>query len=743
MRKFIIFLLFCHLLFFLPTFNSVFVAGDYGGSDFTDFFLPTKFALASKVLAKKIPLWVEKMGCGFPLFSEGQIAFFFPTTILYLFLPFPLSLNLNFILPLFFAGLFLYFFLLSTFNLRPISAFFAALAFSFSPPFILHLKHPSLTWVFSFFPLELAFLSLFLKNKKTFFLCLFSLTEGLKFLAGNPQVALLTSFSSYLFFLFFGFKGKGVGKKALIEKEHLKLFFSLSFLFSLFFLFGLLLGAVQLLPTFSLWQVSERRSFFPVEELQRFSLNFKSLITFFLPYALENPVHLSAYFERGKNPFFWETNLYCGLLPLFFGLSAFLLLRKKRIICFLLFLFLSSLLLSFGPNTPLGFIFRLPFFQGFRVPGRFTFFTCFSLITASSFFFEYLFFQKLRNFPKMFVCFLMLSSLLLLFLDYCWFWREYNSFVPLSLWQKLPFSVSYLLKLKDKGRIYSFAFPQAYNFIFVYNRGWGKNTKNFLSYQEMIPPNSNLYYNLPSTIAYAGMKIGDSLVFDQLLLNLASSFQNPFAQKAFLNLLKLSGTKYLLSPFSFQSPHLRHIFTSKSPYPELNFKLYKVEETLPRAFIVPKAKFLTSSLAIQNALIQPDFDPKNLVLIERPNIWGNSSSVFGSKAEIVQDEEERVVIKTTLTAKGFLVFTDTFFPNWKVRVDGKEGEILKANLKFRAVPLPSGEHLVEFFYDPRDLILGVKISCLSFLFLLFLLPKIRFDILIVGHKCPKEKNSKS
>lgn len=728
MKKFVLALLFflvVDLLFFLPSIWGVFVAGDYGGSDFTDFFLPVKFYLASALKEKRFPLWSRQMGAGFPLLSEGQMATFFPTTILYFLLPFHLALNLNFLLPLFFASLSFYLFL-QTFNLSFSSCLFGAFAFSFSPSLILHLKHPSLTWITSFFPLELTLLSLFLRKERRIFFLLFSLLVGLKFLAGSPQMALFTSFVSYFFFLFQGFGRKKFLRRALIEEKHLRAFFSLSGFFLFFFLLGIALASIQLFPTLSLWLVSERKVSFPPEELRRFSLIGKSLTTFLLPYSLENPVFLPAYFEKGKYPFFWETNLYCGLLPLFSALFGFLFLRRKRIISFFFLLFLFSLLLSFGPHTPLGFLFRLPLFFGFRVPGRFTFFVTFSLIFISSFFFDF-FFQRLFRLSSLLASFLILLSLFFLLADYFWFWGRYNISLPLSVWQKTPFSVSYLQKVKAKGRIYSFATAQAYNFIFVYNRGWGRNPKNFLSYQELIPPNSNLYYQLPSTTSYAGMRIGESLVFTQLLFNLASSFQNPLSQKAFLHLLALSHTKYLLSPFEFNHPQLKHIFTSRSPYPELTFKLYKIRGSLPRVFIVPKAKFLSSSLAVQTALLRPDFDPRTLVFIEEPNRWGSSSSVFGSIAEIVKDDEERIVIKVNLTARGFLVVADTYFPNWKVKIDGREGEILRANLKFRAVPLSPGEHLVEFFYQPSDLEIGAKVSFLAFLLWILLLRPLDFN----------------
>jgi uncharacterized membrane protein YfhO len=62
-------------------------------------------------------------------------------------------------------------------------------------------------------------------------------------------------------------------------------------------------------------------------------------------------------------------------------------------------------------------------------------------------------------------------------------------------------------------------------------------------------------------------------------------------------------------------------------------------------------------------------------------------------------------VKTTENT--LLVVSDTFFPGWKVFVDGKKEKVLHANYHFRAVTLPPGSHQVEFVYDPWSFKLGV------------------------------------
>jgi uncharacterized membrane protein YfhO len=60
-----------------------------------------------------------------------------------------------------------------------------------------------------------------------------------------------------------------------------------------------------------------------------------------------------------------------------------------------------------------------------------------------------------------------------------------------------------------------------------------------------------------------------------------------------------------------------------------------------------------------------------------------------------------------------LVLADSHYPGWKAFVDGKQEVIRRANLFFRAVPLPAGNHTVEFRYEPRSFTIGLVISVVT------------------------------
>lgn len=151
-------------------------------------------------------------------------------------------------------------------------------------------------------------------------------------------------------------------------------------------------------------------------------------------------------------------------------------------------------------------------------------------------------------------------------------------------------------------------------------------------------------------------------------------------------------------------------------------KIYENLEVLPRAFITHQAERVTDAGHALEVMQAPAFDPRQTVaLMHRPGersglvVAGRSSSQ--DQAVITHYEPERVEIQAVLTSPGWLVLTDTYYPGWLALVNGQPAEIEPANLLFRAVELPAGEHNLVFEFRPPTVWVGGGVSGLSFLLL--------------------------
>ena len=57
-----------------------------------------------------------------------------------------------------------------------------------------------------------------------------------------------------------------------------------------------------------------------------------------------------------------------------------------------------------------------------------------------------------------------------------------------------------------------------------------------------------------------------------------------------------------------------------------------------------------------------------------------------------------IKFKTNFNARKFLVYNDSFHRDWRARINGKQAEILRANVAFKGLWLPAGENIVYLRY---------------------------------------------
>jgi hypothetical protein len=76
---------------------------------------------------------------------------------------------------------------------------------------------------------------------------------------------------------------------------------------------------------------------------------------------------------------------------------------------------------------------------------------------------------------------------------------------------------------------------------------------------------------------------------------------------------------------------------------------------------------------------------------------------------------EKLTIWANLSCAGMVVISDTYFPGWKARVDGKDAEIYEVNHCMRAVAVPQGNHEITMRYRPASVYLGGFLTLLGWL----------------------------
>ncbi len=137
-------------------------------------------------------------------------------------------------------------------------------------------------------------------------------------------------------------------------------------------------------------------------------------------------------------------------------------------------------------------------------------------------------------------------------------------------------------------------------------------------------------------------------------------------------------------------------------------KVYELEGALGRVFVIGRARIIPDDEKAIAAIADWSFDPRRELILSEGRPLSGPINV--GEAHILADTPEEVVIEATLSAPGYLVLNDTFYPGWRATVDGRAAPILRANFLFRAVALTPGQHVVVFSYRPKTLRQGALLS---------------------------------
>jgi hypothetical protein len=351
----------------LLVFWRAILGGIFYFGDIFQLHYPLRSAYAAELAQGALPLWTTHIFAGYPLLAEGQLgALYPPNLILYALLPVPIALNVFILAHFVWAAMGTYAFA-RRLRLHRAAALGSALVYALGGFLVAHLNHVNivacaawLPWLFLLGDRLLVGSPSIQPAREAAWL---ALALAMEFLAGHPQVALLSTLALVAYAVYLRWA----------VRQHRRVLA----LFITAVLLGLALAAAQLLPTYELTQLSVRSGGVDPDFFTSFSLHPLYLVSLLSPFVLGNPYPKTSVELVG----------YVGLLPLLLALLAPFLaqpradvaLRPVRPARFFGALALAAVLLSFGRYNPLYMILlRLPVFNLFRVPGRYLYLFHFS-----------------------------------------------------------------------------------------------------------------------------------------------------------------------------------------------------------------------------------------------------------------------------------------------------------------------------------------------------------------------------
>jgi hypothetical protein len=728
----------------------------------------------------EMPLWDRFISCGLPFVDAMHGDTFYPAAVLQFFIPMHKALGLKLVLHVFLSGIFMYIFL-KNYGLRKLSAFAGSVAYMTAPMIVtlVYPGHDAKMYVAALLPLGFHFLNNGLEGKGYKNFIYFGSVTGLMILSSHIQT---TYFALWIYFFFTVYRVVSeytASKNIRAVSKKFVLFWAG---IALMVLIGAvqLLPPYIYSKEFSIRGTEAKTSFehaisWGIHPEEAFSLivpefsgenrmgHFVSVGTQKEYDEYQKQIGSGGNSYWGRNPFKLNSE-YSGVIILFMTVLALFLYRgnRRKDIIFFASFGLFTLLYSLVDHTPL---FRLaytivPGVKLFRGQGMILFILSFVLAAVSALLIDHFIgiaeerkeslqpmskkllitavcvlfagfigsfalsglldlYKNIFDPPKMpseeylsvirngvlITAFLVSGSL---FAVYFYLKRTYNSLVFISIISVLMFADSYrvnrkFIKTVDKDRlgikfndidltrqIRELEAKEGHFRVFDINMyGTNQLPIHGVSTVRGFHDNELKWFRKFRGINDKGVNT-DVNFFDNL---------NNYEENNFIN---LAGARFLL---------YKNKDDQGEVLPNSNF--------MPRAFVVSDYELITDEDDIVSRL-RSDFDIRSKVILEKePSLEMDRNADEAGRIINYKYAGNEIELEVSMDSAGIVVMTDNYFPYWHAYDEnGKELEIFKADLTFRALELPEGDHKITFRYISKPYNTGKYLTLAGLLILL-------------------------
>ena len=711
-------------------------------TDVVSFSYPIRLAAVNILKQGKAPLWNRYILTGIPLMANFQSAPFSPTNIFYFIFDNLPAWSIQVAAQHFFAYLFMYIFL-RYMKLSNKSSLLGGFIYTFSGFNLIWSQWNAHTLAASFIPLGLFLLGNWIDLSKNIYLYIFSMCLFLQIASGYPQIVFYTLPLSFLFVLF-----------KIKSKLHIRKWVG----FTCAVLLGFGLASLILLPSQELLGLSQRE----VEPLDYSSafLPWQEVITFIAP----------DYFGNHATGNYWgptdytTTTGFVGVIALTLAIIPFILMKRNKEVVFFGFILILSFILSF-PTPVSVFIWKVGLLgmQAASAHRAMILFTL-SISVLSGFGVEMLLKKDVKNIIAPLLLPAIILTPFIFFSVVSYFgngsflglysiekWKILvslrNLFLPIVVFFSLTcLLIIYRLTKIKNDLVFLMIFLLAVFELFRF--GWkftpftdpdlvypntpvtefliNQTGQYRVSSEGVIPINIKMAYQIESIEGYDAIY---PLSIAQLVASANSENENASPQGRYASVTNLSSpfinysnTKYILdlkrnergepdtegvSLLEVKYPNLKKVFEDKTTV------VLENTESLPRAYLFGNYMVEKDMKTTLKNVVSPDFDYKKIVYLDSEPGIPQNTDVYGN-ATYIEYSDNKQVLKVVSNSDAVLFVSDLNYPGWKAYVNNIPSKIFNANYCFRAVPVRSGDNIVEFIYESETYGNGIVISLISF-----------------------------
>lgn len=177
--------------------------------------------------------------------------------------------------------------------------------------------------------------------------------------------------------------------------------------------------------------------------------------------------------------------------------------------------------------------------------------------------------------------------------------------------------------------------------------------------------------------------------------------------RAILDMLGITHLAQQLPPGSFDTmPEANYNVVAQAQAGANTYRLYANPQAFPKAWLVPKATFISAADETIYALNESNFDPKQQIYVSGPKpptpleLATEPAPLDESPGvvHLTKYEPTNIILTVTSPRDTWLILSDTTSPQWHTSIDGAPAPYYIANTFMKAAFVPAGEHTVSFVY---------------------------------------------
>jgi hypothetical protein len=220
-----------------------------------------------------------------------------------------------------------------------------------------------------------------------------------------------------------------------------------------------------------------------------------------------------------------------------------------------------------------------------------------------------------------------------------------------------------------------------------------------LSNEDSLPGNYGLLYDLEDVHGASPMQMAS---YERLLGRL------PLPRG-----WHLLNVKYVVTWREYLEAPAQRLAEAPGPDPEQKpIYLYRLEDVGPRAWLASEAIAEPDMERTLQRLSSDEFDPDRQVLLSSIPAGFGAAAACDGNIDWRERKPESLSLEVSTSQPCFLVLGEIYYPGWQATVDGQQTPILQANGVLRAVPLQPGTHNVNLSFSPASVRWGVVLSLL-------------------------------